>query len=96
MYRLGKNEMLFGEGKCALQMLCESEAPVYELNQKLIMRKINKLKKEIAMLRPLLNTHGDSIDWLCVTAVLMRRSAIDTTDYVRSWISIVLKRSVKN
>ena len=48
MYRLGKNEMLFGEGKCALQMLCESEAPVYELNQKLIMRRINKLRKEIA------------------------------------------------
>ena len=48
MYRLEKNEVLFGEGKCALQMLCESEAPVYELNQKLIMRKVNKLKKEIA------------------------------------------------
>ena len=48
MYRLGKNEVLFGEGKCALQMVCESEAPTYELNQKLIMRRINKLRKEIA------------------------------------------------
>lgn len=48
MYRLGKNEVLFGEGKCALQMVCESEAPTYELNQKLIMRRINKLQKEIA------------------------------------------------
>ena len=48
MYRLEKNEVLFGEGKCALQMVCESEAPTYELNQKLIMRKVNKLKKEIA------------------------------------------------
>ena len=48
MYRLEKNEVLFGEGKCALQMVCESEAPTYELNQKLIMRRINKLRKEIA------------------------------------------------
>lgn len=48
MYRLGKNEVLFGEGKCALQMVCESEAPMYELNQKLIMRRVNRLKKEIA------------------------------------------------
>lgn len=48
MYKLDKNEVLFGEGKCALQMVCESQAPIYELNQKLIMRKINKLKKEIA------------------------------------------------
>ena len=47
MYRLEKNEVLFGEGKCALQMVCESEAPTYELNQKLIMRRINKLRKEI-------------------------------------------------
>lgn len=48
MYKLDKNEVLFGAGKTALQMVCESQAPTYELNKKLIMRKINKLKKEIA------------------------------------------------
>ena len=48
MYRLGKNEVLFGEGKTALQMICESEAPIYELNQKLIMRRVKRLQKEIA------------------------------------------------
>lgn len=48
MYKLDKNEVLFGQGKTALQMVCESEVPMYELNQKLIMRRINKLRKEIA------------------------------------------------
>jgi len=47
MYKLDKNEVLFGQGKTALQMVCESEAPIYELNQKLIMRRVRKLQKEI-------------------------------------------------
>ena len=48
MYRLSKNEMLYGDQGTMSRIIAEAEAPTYELNTKLIMRKVNKLKKEIA------------------------------------------------
>lgn len=48
MYRLSKNEVLFGEQGTMSHIIAEASVPMYELNQKLIMRRINKLKKEIA------------------------------------------------
>ena len=48
MYRLSKNEMLYGDQGTMSRIIAEAEAPMYELNTKLIMRKVNKLKKEIA------------------------------------------------
>ena len=48
MYRLSKNEMLYGYQGTMSRIIAEAEAPMYELNTKLIMRKVNKLKKDIA------------------------------------------------
>ena len=48
MYRLSKNEMLYGEQGTMSHIIAEASVPMYELNQKLIMRRINKLRKEIA------------------------------------------------
>ena len=48
MYRLSKNEVLFCEQGTMSHIIAEASVPMYELNQKLIMRRINKLKKEIA------------------------------------------------
>ena len=48
MYKLTKNEVLFGEQGTMSHIIAEAAAPMYELNKKLIMRRINKLKKEIA------------------------------------------------
>ena len=48
MYKLTKNEVLFGEQGTMSHIIAEASVPMYELNQKLIMRKANKLKKEIA------------------------------------------------
>ena len=48
MYKLTKNEVLFGEQGTMSHIIAEASVPMYELNQKLIMRRINKLRKEIA------------------------------------------------
>ena len=48
MYKLTKNEVLFCEQGTMSHIIAEASVPMYELNQKLIMRKVNKLKKEIA------------------------------------------------
>lgn len=48
MYRLTKEEMLYGNQGTMSSIIAESEAPMYELNTKLIMRKIKKIQKEIA------------------------------------------------
>ena len=48
MYRLTKNEVLYGNQGTMSRIIAEAEAPMYELNTKLIMRKVNKLKKDIA------------------------------------------------
>ena len=48
MYKLSKNEMLYGDQGTMSRIIAESEATTYELNTKLIMRKVNKIKKEIA------------------------------------------------
>ena len=47
MYKLTKNEVLFGEQGTMSHIIAEASVPMYELNQKLIMRRINKLRKEI-------------------------------------------------
>ena len=48
MYRLSKNEVLFGEQGTMSHIIAEATTPMYELNKKLIMRRIRKLRKEIA------------------------------------------------
>ena len=48
MYRLSKNEMLYGDQGTMSRIIAEAEAPMYELNTKLIIRKIKRIQKEIA------------------------------------------------
>ena len=47
IFKLSKNEVLFGEQGTMSHIIAEAAAPMYELNQKLIMRRVRRLQKEI-------------------------------------------------